>query len=313
LVEELIDTEQRITTTLNVEEFIAQKSRSKRLGRKKRRRRELATRNVQTIRAQLRLLGRSMLTYRQQERGGEISEDSAAEEEEPGPSNKETRRAKNARLGAAEREMQEVNELFAKAHEEMDSMQKLFACCEAMVCYGFQNEAQLVAEKLATEMFNKPPKLLLDPSNNTNESQKFYSGKRHKYPIVDQESKTVASSPYFLQNQRRSIPFLAPPSREALNTAKKIIMNLKRTLFVLKCLLKGVPICPVSTMKAYDYENETFKFKKHSVALKLGISTLLNPRCPAPTKQLEVQIVILVRRKILLSCLKITSSEIHCL
>lgn len=61
-----------------------------------------------------------------------------------------------------EREIQEIDDLFAKAHEEMDNIQKLFACCEAMVCYGFQREAQLIAEKLTFELFNKPPKLIFD-------------------------------------------------------------------------------------------------------------------------------------------------------
>jgi hypothetical protein len=70
-----------------------------------------------------------------------------------------------------EREIQEINELFAKAHEEMDNIQKLFACCEAMVCYGFQREAQLVAEKLTFELYNKPPKLIFDLNARSPKSQ----------------------------------------------------------------------------------------------------------------------------------------------
>lgn len=46
-------------------------------------------------------------------------------------------------------------------------------------------------------------------------------------------------------------------------------------------------------MKTYDYENQSFRFKDNSLALKLAISTLLNPRSPAPTKHMEVQILIL--------------------
>lgn len=40
-----------------------------------------------------------------------------------------------------------------------------------MVCYGFQREAQLIAEKLAFELYNKPPKLVYDLSANLSRSQ----------------------------------------------------------------------------------------------------------------------------------------------
>lgn len=110
---------------------------------------------------------------------------------------------------------------------------------------------------------------------------------------ITTEKSSVASSPNFWH--RRSLPCaLVPPSRDELNTCKKIIINLKRTLFVLKCLLKEMPVCPVSTMKAYDYENQSFRFKDNSLALKLAVTTLLSARSPAPTKQMEVQILILV-------------------
>lgn len=99
------------------------------------------------------------------------------------------------------------------------------------------------------------------------------------------EKSSVVSNPNVWH--RRSLPStLNPPSREELNTYKKIVINLKRTLFVLKCLLRNMPICPITTMKAYDYENQSFRFKDNSLALKLAINVLLNPRSPAPTKQM---------------------------
>jgi hypothetical protein len=79
-----------------LEEFFAQKARSKRNGKKKRRHRELSSKTSQNIRAQLRQLRLQMQNYRRRD-DGEISEDSAAEDEEPGPSNKEIKRSRNPR------------------------------------------------------------------------------------------------------------------------------------------------------------------------------------------------------------------------
>jgi hypothetical protein len=176
----------------------------------------------------------------------------------------------------------------------MDNIQHFFACCESMVCYGFQREAQKIAERLAHELYNKPPKLVVETSKPAPDpSIRISSNKTLRSGLLDTEKNSVASSPNMWH--RRSITSsITPPSRDELNTCKKIIINLRRTLFVLKCLLKDMPVCPISTMKAYDYENQSFKFKESSIALKLAINTLLNPRSPAPTKQMEVQILILV-------------------
>jgi hypothetical protein len=94
LMDELVNTEHQITTTLSLEEFFAQKARSKRNGKKKRRRREMSSRTSQNIRTQLRQLRLSMQNYRRRD-DAEISEDSAAEEEEPGPSTRPPKRLKN--------------------------------------------------------------------------------------------------------------------------------------------------------------------------------------------------------------------------
>lgn len=152
----------------------------------------------------------------------------------------------------------------------------------------------MVAERLAHEFYNKPPKLVVETNKPVTDSTiRVPYQKSFRSNVLEQEKNTIASSPNMWH--RRSITSaITPPSRDELNTCKKIIINLRRTLFVLKCLLKDMSVCPISTMKAYDYENQSFKFKEESIALKLAINTLLNPRSPAPTKQMEVQILILV-------------------
>jgi hypothetical protein len=97
LVDELVNTEHQITTTLSLEEFFAQKTRSKRSGKKKKRHREHSSRTSQHIRKQLCQLRLSMQNYRRRDEIDQ-SEDSAADEEEPGPSTKHAKRSKYPRL-----------------------------------------------------------------------------------------------------------------------------------------------------------------------------------------------------------------------
>ena len=141
-----------------------------------------------------------------------------------------------------ERETQEINELFAKAHEEMDNIQKLFACCESMACYGFQRDGQSIAERLIFELYTKPPKLVFDVSSRSPkhqpDSMNIIGQKVSKNVIMEQDkNSTIASSPNMWH--RRSLPSsLIPPSREELNTCKKIIINLKRTLFCVEVFVE---------------------------------------------------------------------------
>lgn len=82
---------------MSLEEFFAQKTRSKRTGKKKRRHRELSSKTAQNIRNQLRQLRLSMQNYKRKD-DAEISEDSAADEEEPGPSTKQSKKPETQRL-----------------------------------------------------------------------------------------------------------------------------------------------------------------------------------------------------------------------
>ncbi|KAI6224951.1 Zinc finger domain containing protein [Aphelenchoides besseyi] len=252
LAEELADTEHQITTTLNVEELIAQRYRSKRQARQKRKRKNLARHD-----AQLQVLNRQLANPPPppSDSRHRLSADYAANldgdlaEEEAGPSNQELN-AKQMRRSlrvTIDREMNEIQELFAKAAQSYsDEFQRLFACCESMVCYGWPNEARLLAEQLALGLLN---------------------------------------------------------SRETTNDTKRVITNLKRTIFLLKTLVRHsdgygavIPqICPVTQRQVLlsNHVEKKFYFTSGSNALRLALCTLSTQRSAAPTKQLEVQIFVL--------------------
>ncbi|KAI6216161.1 hypothetical protein M3Y99_01837100 [Aphelenchoides fujianensis] len=270
LVEELYDTEHQITTTLNVEELIDQRYRSKRQARQKRKRRHVARHE-----AQLQVLNRTRANPPRRREGaingeeppaGDVpasDEDEAMMDEEqalePGPSHRLPRQPPaapaNLRLArrhlwaANDRHLQEVQEVFEKANNpEVDDFQRLFDCCKAMVSYGWPGEARLLAERLALDMINHqlPSPSAPAPPNHSNEQPELPTASANFRP----PSKRAANAHGQRGGNRKArgsaaaqrneaFGYRRPPTRDQLTTTRKAVTMLQRTIFLLKTLVRS--------------------------------------------------------------------------
>ncbi|CAD5226204.1 unnamed protein product [Bursaphelenchus xylophilus] len=285
---EFIDTEQQITSTLNHHELNNGKTRSKRYSRRKRRRRQ-AARNAQMA---LQDIGRAL--QNQMRRFPKAESDESATEDVDQPSTSQSK-------AKQEPYQEQVNHLFALAHEEMDKTLQRFCCCEALYCYGYVDEAQEVAEVLANDYYQLTPFVLpleyVEPSFSNlrqDHSQKLCKHMRKRMSCKHCKHIPPAQFYQLSRSAKRSLhPPQPPPSLKKLEVARAAVESLNSVLFVLKCLLQDHPISPLGSMIISEGESREFSFEPESVAMKLALKVLLEPRGPAPTRQLEVNVAFL--------------------
>ncbi|CAD5218765.1 unnamed protein product [Bursaphelenchus okinawaensis] len=277
---EFIDTEQRITSTLNYHELACGKSRSKRYSRRKRKRRQ-ATRNAQMAQHNI---GRSLANQLRRPQRADSDESATEDVDQPSTSSQATKQ---------EPYQEQINHLFALAHEEMDKTLQRFCCCKALYCYGFEEEAQAVAELLASEYYNSIPYVI-----QLEQVESSYSNTRHdlsqrlcKHSRKQVNCKHCKFIPANRATKRTVHP--PPPPLKRLEAVKSSIESLKNVLFVLKCLLQDQPLSPLGSVVISEGDDRKFSFEQDSVAMKLALRVLYEPRGPAPTRQMEVNVAFL--------------------
>lgn len=180
----------------------------------------------------------------------------------------------------------------------MNKMDQKIALCTALMTFGFDEEATEVANVLAGEFHNNITFTLnKDETINYNyQDNKEYTpnSKLCKHGrtkcMLGSCKRTDASS-----SKKNSQLLPLPPTTNHLTQAKKNISVLKNTNFVLKCLIDSVIICPVSASILGDRNDKELAFNNGTCAMKLALQTLLRPRGPAPTKQLEIEAAFHVR------------------